>query len=101
MPTATAPAIASSSSRLGKLSVRVGWSRVLQVDDLQRKLLNVDKRIYMVKKGRGFRFGRHDPSQQEVTWSSRWRSCSNVMASASSIQTSKLRCNADAGLASR
>ena len=49
MPTATAPAIASSSSRLGKLSVRVGWSRVLQVDDLQRKLLYVDNRIYMVK----------------------------------------------------
>jgi hypothetical protein len=56
MPTATAPAIASSSSRLGKLSVRVGWSRVLQVDDLQRKLLYVDKRIYMVKSGRGVSF---------------------------------------------
>ena len=79
MPTATAPAIASSSSRLGKSSVRVGWSRVLQVDDLQRKLLNVDTRIYMVKKGRGFCFGRHDPSQQEVTWSNRWRSCSEAL----------------------
>ena len=56
MLTATAPAIASSSSRLGKSSVRVGWSRVLQVDDLQRKLLNVDKRIYVVKKGRGVSF---------------------------------------------